>query len=262
MSNILEIKNATVFRGSTCVFKRFSLVLKKGQNTVILGPNGAGKSTLLKILSRELYPVQNADSFIRVYGKDRWDVWELRSRLGLVSHDLQHQYVGNTIGTNIILSGFHSSVDIAWNHKITQQQHKLAQDILKKLGIDSIQNRNYSSMSTGEQRRFLLGRALVNNPETLVLDEPTSGLDLRSCFHYLSIIRKLMADSKTLALVTHHIHEIPPEISRVILLKHGQIVADGAKDAVLTSSNLSFLFDTPVRLVSAAGFYHATPGEE
>ena len=77
-------------------------------------------------------------------------------------------------------------------------------------------------MSTGEQRRFLLGRALINDPETLVLDEPTSGLDLQACFQYIATIRRLMQAGKTVALVTHHIHEIPPEVSRVVLLKQGQ----------------------------------------
>ena len=260
MQKIIEIKNATVYRGQTCVFENFSLDLIEGQNTVILGPNGAGKSTLLKLLSRDLYPVQQEDSYVRLYGKERWDVWELRSRFGIVSHDLQQQYVGNARGFNIILSGFYSSIDIAWHHTFSDEDKDRAQRVLNTLGISGLQNKTYATMSTGEQRRFLLGRALINDPEALVLDEPTSGLDLSACFQYIETIRQLMQAGKTLALVTHHIHEIPPEVSRVVLLKQGEVVADGEKEDILTNTNLSALFDTSVELVQTNGFYQALPG--
>jgi iron complex transport system ATP-binding protein len=115
-------------------------------------------------------------------------------------------------------------------------------------------------MSTGEQRRFLLGRALINDPDTLLLDEPTSGLDLKACFQYLDIVRGLMQAGKTVILVTHHIHEIPPEVSRVVLLKDGGVLADGDKHKILTGAQLSHLFDTPIELVRANGFYQAMPG--
>jgi len=116
-------------------------------------------------------------------------------------------------------------------------------------------------MSTGEQRRLLLGRALIHDPEALVLDEPTSGLDLQACFQYLEIVRALMRAGKTIVLVTHHIHEIPPEISRVVLLKNGSVAADGEKARLLTSETLSRLFDTPIQIVQVNGFYQALPGE-
>jgi iron complex transport system ATP-binding protein len=115
-------------------------------------------------------------------------------------------------------------------------------------------------MSTGEQRRCLLGRALVHDPIALVLDEPTSGLDLKATFHYLDLVRAHMRKGKTLLLVTHHIHEIPPEVDRVVLLKQGKILQDGEKRAVLTESNLSPLFDCPVVLAQANGWYQALPG--
>ena len=115
-------------------------------------------------------------------------------------------------------------------------------------------------MSTGEQRRFLLGRALVHDPGVLFLDEPTSGLDLKACFEYLAIVRRLMGEGKTVVLVTHHIHEIPPEVSRIVLLKEGAIVADGRKHDVLTSARLTALFDTPVNVVHSDGWYQALPG--
>ena len=115
-------------------------------------------------------------------------------------------------------------------------------------------------MSTGEQRRCLLGRALVHDPTALVLDEPTSGLDLTATFHYLDLVRAHMKKGKTVLLVTHHIHEIPPEVERVVLLKQGKILQDGEKRAVLTEAYLSALFDCSVSLAQADGWYQALPG--
>ncbi len=261
MQKIIEIKNATVYRGQHRVFNNFSLELELGCNTAILGPNGAGKSTLLKLLSRELYPVEQDNSYVRIFGQERWDVWELRDHFGIVSHDLQQQYVNNARGMNVILSGYYSSIDTAWHHQFSEEDKSRAQRIVEMLGISDLKNRMFGEMSTGEQRRFLLGRALINDPDTLILDEPTSGLDLSACFQYLDVVRQLMRDGKTIILVTHHIHEIPPEISRVVLLKNCMVVAHGEKPGILTDQRLSALFDTPVNLVQTNGFYQAFPGE-
>jgi iron complex transport system ATP-binding protein len=260
MQKIIEIKNATVYRGLHKIFDHFSLDLELGCNTAILGPNGAGKSTLLKLLSRELYPVEEENSYVRIFGQERWDVWELRDHFGIVSHDLQQQYVGNARGMNVILSGYYSSIDTAWHHQFSEEEKARAQRIVDLLGLAGLTNRLFGEMSTGEQRRFLLGRALINDPEALILDEPTSGLDLRACFQYLDTIRRLMQDGKTIILVTHHIHEIPPEISRVVLLKDRDVMVAGDKTAVLTDDNLSALFGIPVTLVQSNGFYQAFPG--
>ncbi|MBM4256866.1 MAG: ATP-binding cassette domain-containing protein [Deltaproteobacteria bacterium] len=260
MSNLIEIKNATVYRGQHCVFDRFSLTIPQHCNTAILGPNGAGKSTLLKLLFRELYPVYQEDSSIHILGQEQWNVWDLRAHLGIVSHDLQQQYLGTVIGRNVILSGLYSSVDTPFLHHVTAEERQRALQVMYTLGITELQNRMFGEMSTGEQRRFLLGRALINDPDTLVLDEPTSGLDLKACFYYLDTIRSLMQRGKVVILVTHHIHEIPPEITRVILLKSGAVLADGDKSAMLTENTLNRLFDTRIRLAQANGFYQALPG--
>ena len=260
MKNIIDIKNVTAYRGQTRVFHDLSLEIAQGRNTAILGPNGAGKSTLLKLLSREIYPVQRDDSYIRVFGQERWNVWELRAHFGIVSHDLQQQYMGNALGINVILSGYYSSIDTAAHQQFSIEDKLRAERLMHTLGVADLQQRMFSEMSTGEQRRFLLGRALINDPDTLILDEPTGGLDLKACFQYLDLIRGLMQSGKTLILVTHHIHEIPPEISRVVLLKEGEIIADGEKSEILTSKNLSALFEAPIALVQANGFYQAMPG--
>lgn len=258
---IIEIKNATVYRGNTKVFESLSLEIKRGSNTAIIGPNGAGKTTLLKLLSRELYPVQRDGCYVRILGRDGWNVWDLRSQLGIVSHDLQHQYAGHARGLEVVLSGFYASIGTYSYQQFGPDQVQRAQQIMVTLGITELRDKLFATMSTGEQRRCLLGRALINEPHTLVLDEPTTSLDLKATFTYLKIIRKLMREGRTVVLITHHLHDIPPEVTQVILLKGGKVATTGEKQQVLTDDNLSHLFDTPIRLVTEDGYYHAIPAD-
>src|SRR5262245_27871551 len=197
MPNLLDINNATVYRGLYEVFSNLSLVLTRGYNIAILGPNGAGKSTLLKLLARDLYPVQREGSYVRLFGQERWDVWELRAHFGIVSHELQEHYLHTARGLNVILSGYYSSVDLPWQQQPSDAERDRALRFMHTLGIADLSNSMFGEMSTGEQRLFLLGRALINDPETLILDEPTSGLDLKACFQYLDTIRALMQNGKT-----------------------------------------------------------------
>jgi iron complex transport system ATP-binding protein len=158
-------------------------VIAAGCSTVILGPNGSGKSTLLKVFSRELYPMVGPDRYVRLMGQENWNVWELRTRLGIVSADMQQDFSDRTPGINIILSGFFSSMDIYDHQAIPLIQRIRSDEMMKKLGIAHLRDCPYGEMSTGEQRRALLGRALVHEPHTLVLDEPTTGLDVQPVFN-------------------------------------------------------------------------------
>ncbi|MDE0310563.1 MAG: ATP-binding cassette domain-containing protein [Acidiferrobacterales bacterium] len=257
---LIDMHNVTVYRGSSKILSEFSLQLPRDRSIAILGPNGAGKSTLLKVLMRELYPVRNEDSWVRILGQDTWNVWELRRNLGFISQDLQNRYLGYVKGIEVVMSGFHSSVGLYDHQQIESSWTELATRIMKNLGINHLRADEYSRMSTGEQRRFLLARALVSDPGTLVLDEPTSGLDLNATFQYLRIIRCLIADGKQLVLVTHHIHEIPPEVSLVVLVKHGRIVGFGEKQELLTDDKLSDLYETSMNVVSQNGYYQVLPG--
>jgi len=256
---IIEIQHATVYRGEREVFSDLSLSLAAGVHSVILGPNGAGKSTLLKLFTMEIHPVAHDHSRLHLFGEERWNVWELRRHLGVVSHDLQHQYLDQAQGANVILSGYYASVDTYGHQVFDEGQRMRAVKLMEDLGIGHLRDRRFGEMSTGEQRRFLLGRALVHDPEVLVFDEPTSGLDLQASFHYLALLRHLMTQGKTIILVTHHVHEIPPEISRVILLKQGRIVGDGGKEQLLTSASLTALFDIRLQVIKANGWYQVLP---
>lgn len=258
--NIIDFQNITVFQGRNKVLEDFSLTIDESQSTVILGPNGSGKTTLLKLLNRELYIVEDKASSLKIFEKDRWNVDELRSNLGVVSQHLQYGYSNSAIGLYVVLSGFYSS-DGIWQHQeFDDSRLDRAKEVMDLLAISHLKDREFSTMSTGEQRKFLLARSLVNDPAVLVFDEPTSGLDMSTCFQYLEIIRELISMGKKVILVTHHIHEIPPEVTRVILLKEGRVIEDGDKDQILTNTNLTNLFDWPIKVIKENGYYQAIPG--
>ena len=259
-SPFIEIERATVFRGDVCALQNFSLTVESGEHLAILGPNGAGKSTFLKLLAGEIHPVPNDTTHIRLFGDERWNIWDVRKQLGFVSHDLQHHYMDHVLGLKVVLSGFYASIGIYGHQEFSYAQLARASEIMGEFGVGHLKERQFADMSTGEQRRCLLARALVHNPTVLVLDEPTSGLDLSACFQYLDLVRRSMRQDKTVLLVTHHIHEIPPEVERVMMLQAGTVLRDGKKQDVLTDANLFHLFGRPMMLVTAHGWYQALPG--
>jgi iron complex transport system ATP-binding protein len=162
-------------------------------------------------------------------------------------------------GIDVVLSGHYSSIGTYAHQQFSEGDRTRAAQIIDELGVGHLRDRHFCEMSTGEQRRFLLGRALIHQPLALVLDEPTSGLDVRACFQYLDLVRRQMRQGKTIILVTHHVHEIPPEVGRVVLMKAGSIVADGEKRDILTSQRLTRLFETPIEVVQTNGFYQVFP---
>ena len=257
--NLIRIENATTWRGATKVFDGFDLTIPANQNTAILGPNGAGKSTLLRIITKKIYPNPSTESIVEVLGKSRWNVWELRKQLGIVSQDMQHTYRADVQGFDVVASGFFSSVGIPDHLHIDDQQRSRVEALIQELKIESLSSKLYAAMSTGEQRRFLLARALVNDPHTLIFDEPTAGLDVPGIFHYLKTARKLMQNGKTLVVVTHHVHEIPPEVTHVVMLKKGTVMASGPKEEMLVDETISKLFDVPLKVVDTEGYYQVLP---
>ena len=258
---LIDIQNATVWRGDTRVFDGLDLTIAQHEATAILGPNGSGKTTLLKLINRELYPARSDDASVRILGRDTWNVWELRSHIGIVSHDLQYRYRPTTRALDVVVSGYLSSVGIHGTlaGRISAEQIRHAKAIMAELHIDDLADTPLSKMSTGQQRRCLLGRALVHDPDTLILDEPTAGLDLAASFDYLARIRHLASGGKNIVLVTHMLNEIPPEMDRIILLREGQIIADGCKKDVLTEDNLRRTYGTDVRVTVVDGYYLAYP---
>ena len=127
--------------------------------------------------------------------------------------------------------------------------------VLKFLEIPHLENRFLDAMSSGENRRALIGRALVHDPKALILDEPTNSLDPKAIRDFRTLMRKIARLGVSLVLVTHHLHDIIPDIRRVVFLKKGAVLADGPKRTLLTARGLTRLFGASVRVVTRGGFY-------
>ncbi|MFL0809787.1 MAG: ATP-binding cassette domain-containing protein [Agarilytica sp.] len=259
---IFEVKNARVFRGMHCVFENLSLSFKEGEHVAILGPNGAGKTTLLKLITREISPVVHEDSHIKLFGQERVNIWQLRKKIGVVSQDFQSKYEALATGLDVVVSAFFGSVGLHQHQDVTQEHIKRAERELGRFGISNLRDRQFLQLSTGQQRRLLLARACIHKPRVLVFDEPTNSLDVSAAFQILQDMRNLAREGCTIILVTHHLQEVIPEISRVALLEKGKVNFDGEKHLALNSENLSNLFNTPLDVSKSNEFYSWTPARQ
>ena len=264
---LLDFQHLTVPRGDRYVLRDFSLQIRRGEHVALLGPNGSGKSTLVKAITREIYPVDLPGLRFQLLGHDDWDINDLRGHFGIVAldqlHNLSHEVTLRQVtARELVLSGFFNSLGLWPHHRVKPAQERQARAILRFLEISHLAHRPVSQMSSGEQRRAMIGRALIHDPEALVLDEPTTSLDPGAVRELRDLLRKLARAGRTLLLVTHHIADVIPEIERVILMQDGRIVGDGPKAQMLTSVKLSRLFGTKLRVVKSGRNYDVTSCKE
>jgi iron complex transport system ATP-binding protein len=253
---LLEMKNVSVIRGENLALDRLSLRIGVGEHVCILGPNGCGKSTLIRTITRENYPLIHEDASMAILGQGLWNVFELRSLLGIVSPDLLAACTTDATGLDVVLSGFFSSTRIFPNHAPEPEHRQQAEMALARLNISHLASRAVAEMSSGEAKRTLIARALVHEPQTLLFDEPSNALDISGQVGVRETMRELARGGLGILLVTHHVAEIIPEIERVVLMQRGRIVADGAKADVLTGERLSALFGVPVKLFRDGEYFH------
>jgi iron complex transport system ATP-binding protein len=253
---LIELRNVTVMRGDNVALRSLNLSVGAGEHVAILGPNGCGKSTLIKTITRECYPLAQANSSVSILGSTVWNVFELRSMLGIVSNDLMNQCTQPITGFDVVLSGFFSSIGIWPNHHVTDEMRVKSRAVLELLDAPHLAEKPVDEMSSGEARRMLVGRALVHGPRALLLDEPSTSLDLFAQHELRETVRKLANAGIGIVLVTHHLSDIIPEIDRVILMRKGGIMADGPKREMLTPEHLSKLFGIEVELAERAGYFH------
>jgi iron complex transport system ATP-binding protein len=252
---LLALDHVTVMRGEVAALQDITLRVEAGEHLCILGPNGCGKSTLIKTITRECYPLANEGSSISILGRERWNVFELRSLLGIVSPDLLASCTSDATGRDVVLSGFFSSTRIFPHHAPNPDLLERTGAALARLGIAHLTERPVAQMSSGEAKRTLIARALVHEPQTLLFDEPSNALDIGAQIQLRDAMRALARDGLGILLVTHHVSEIIPEIARVVLLREGRIVADGPTQDMLTSARLSALFGADIQIVRRDGFY-------
>jgi iron complex transport system ATP-binding protein len=253
---LLSLAHVTVMRGDRAALHDINLEIARGEHVCILGPNGCGKSTLIKTITRECYPLARHGSSISILGRERWDIFELRSLLGIVSPDLLASCTTDATGRDVVQSGFFSSTRIFPHHHPDPKHLALADEAMARLGIAHLADRAVAEMSSGEAKRTLIARALAHKPQTLLFDEPSNALDIGAQLQLRDTMRELANSGLGIMLVTHHVSEIIPEIQRVVLLREGRILADGPKSSVLTEEHLASLFGVAVRLDKHDGYFH------
>jgi iron complex transport system ATP-binding protein len=253
----LYLAHVNVARGNNVVLHDINLSVNAGEHIAILGPNGCGKSTLIKTITCECYPIVQPDTKVRIFGRERWDLTELKKRLGVVSAELPGKQTLQTTGRDAVITGFFSSSTLWPNLVVTEAMRVHAEEVLQQIDALDFAEKMVGEMSAGQQRRIMIGRALVGSAGMLLLDEPSNALDLAAQTELRGLMRRLAQQGTGIMLITHHIADIPPEIDRILMMREGRIIADGSKEELLTASRLSELFKTEVQLSERDGFYHA-----
>lgn len=263
MDYIVNFDNVELRYDTAKVLQNISLQIQKGQHSVILGANGSGKSSLIKLINCELYPSYKEEPFKReILGCGRWVVAELRKHLGVVTNDLHAKFAfegGYLSGFETVLSGFYGTVGLFEHLKHTDEERHAAKDAMERLGIGHLHHKRVDKMSTGELRKCIVARALVHPVQAVLLDEPTVGLDIKAQLDFIEMVRQLARSGTTVILVTHHIEEVFEEIRHAVLLHEGRVYASGDTCEVLSSANLSKVFDTPLEVEKKLKRYFVRP---
>lgn len=244
----LELENVNVARGDRVVLHDVNLSIRAGEHVAILGPNGCGKSTLILTMMCQIYPIVTPAMRVRIFGRQRWDLTQLRKHFGVVGTDLPGERTAVTSGLDAVIAGFFSASTLWPNLHVTDEMRIRAAEALERIEASHLAHQLVGEMSAGEKRRILIARALVHRPRQLLLDEPSNALDLAAQRELRDTLRRLAAENTGLVLVTHHLGDILPEIDRIILMHGGRIVGDAPRAQLLTERTLSELFNTPVRI--------------
>jgi iron complex transport system ATP-binding protein len=251
--HFLELAQVNVARGDRIVLHDINLSIRTGEHVAILGPNGCGKSTLIFTMTCQIYPIVRPGMQVRIFGRERWDLTQLRRHFGIVSAglmgtELPGERTAVTTGLDAVIAGFFSASTLWPNLHVTDEMRERAMEALERIEAAYLETRLVGEMSAGEKRRILIARALVHRPRQLLLDEPSNALDLAAQRELRETLRRLAQEGTGLVLVTHHLGDILPEIERVILMRDGRIVGDGPRAEMLTESKLKDLFNTTVRI--------------
>ena len=258
---IARLEHVDAYLGETHALRDLSWRMESGQNWAILGPNGAGKSALIKLLASDVYPAPRPDAAFEILSRNRMapgvNIWELRKEIGIISPELQADYLPDTPGLHVVLSGYFSSNGMY--DRVTARQRARARDIIGELGVTHLEKRPIGTVSYGEARRLLIARALIHDPHLLVFDEPTQGLDLAAAEHFLHRIGELAARGHAIVIVTHHLHEIIAPITHIALLRDGQIRKSGPKAKLMRAGIFREAYKIPIRIVRQDDRYWALP---
>ncbi|MER5867933.1 ABC transporter ATP-binding protein [Kitasatospora sp. NPDC002040] len=248
MSDVLELVDVSVVREGRALVDQVSWSISEGERWVILGPNGAGKTTLLQVASTYLFPSAGAAA---VLGEKLGavDVFELRQRIGLASASLLDKLPTDQTVLQTVLTAAYG-MTATWNEKYETTDESRALALLDRLGMADYVQRKFGTLSEGERKRTMIARALMTDPELLLLDEPAAGLDLGGREDLVRRLGALAQDefAPAMAMVTHHVEEIAPGFTHVLMIRQGKVLTAGPIDTELTARNLSRCFGLPLTL--------------
>lgn len=257
MSAVIELVGVTVERGGQRLLDDISWQVDEDQRWIVLGGNGAGKTTLLQVAGAALYPTRG---MVGVLGEllGTVDVFEVRPRIGLTSAALAERIPRHERVHDVVVSASYAVVG-RWREQYDDLDHERAASLLGDLGVGRLADRTFGTLSEGERKRVQIARALMTDPELLLLDEPAAGLDLGGREDLVATLTALAQDEAAPAtvLVSHHVEEIPPGFTHVLLLREGRMVAQGALESTLTSDALSETFGLPLVLERSGGRFTA-----
>jgi iron complex transport system ATP-binding protein len=248
MSDVLEFAGVSVVRGDNTLLDNITWEVEEGQRWVILGPNGAGKTTLLAVAAGRIHPTTGVAGVLgEVLGAV--DVFELRPRIGLSSAAMAERLPADELVRDVVVTASYGIVG-RWREAYDALDHARAANLLEALGAAHLSERAFGTLSEGERKRVQIARALMTDPELMLLDEPAAGLDLGGREELVARLGALAADidAPALVLVTHHVEEIPPSFTDVLLMREGRIIAAGPVEIILTAANLSETFGLPLVL--------------
>jgi iron complex transport system ATP-binding protein len=247
-TDFLDLRHVDVARGDSIVLHDIDLHIRAGEHVAIMGPNGCGKSTLISTINCQIYPIVTPEMHVRIFGRERWDVTQLRKHFGVVEAELPGRRTTVTTGLDAVIAGFFSASTLWPNLKVAPEMRERAIEALRRMDALHLSGRLVGTMSAGEKRRIVIARALVHRPKQLLLDEPSNALDLAAQHGLRESLRSLAQEGTGLVLVTHFLGDILPEIKRVILMREGRIIGDGPRQELLTEARLGELFGAPVRI--------------
>lgn len=254
---VLQFIDVTVRRGSKTLLDKINWIVEEDERWAVLGPNGAGKTTLLQIAAAIMHPTEG-EAYVFGQRLGRVDMFELRPRIGLASASIAERIPNGERVLDVVVSAGYSLLG-RWREAYGRLDVRRADKLLERVGVPGLGERSYGTLSEGERQRVQIARALMTDPELLLLDEPAAGMDLGGREDLLRRLTKFAADPDAPAsvLVTHHVEELPPGISHVLLLRDGAIVASGLTRDVLTGRHLSATFGLDLRVERRKGRWYA-----
>ena len=248
-----EAKNINCFKNGFRVIKNLNLKISFSENVALIGPNGSGKSSLIEVINRNIYPVISNESKLKLFDKELINIWELRKRISTVNNDIKNRINPNLKVFDLILSGLYGKYCYISNK--SERDHYKVESLMENMNISRLSKKHFSYLSDGEKQISLIARALIKKPNILILDEPIANLDYKSKFFVIDKINELSKLNTKILCVTHDISMITSIYDRVIMLKGGEIIADGKQNKVINSKNLNKLYGIDVDVNKNNGYW-------